>query len=369
MALVRDYAASQSEAAFATLVERHIALVHSVALRQMGDPHLAQDVTQAVFIILARKAGSLGPGTILSAWLYRTSCYVAVEMRRTRHRREQREQEAYMQSTLKDPQAGAWEQLSPLLDQAMAGLSEPDRAALVLRFFENKTASEIAAALNVTEDAAQKRVARALNKLRTVFRKHEVSPTTAIIAGTISANSIQAAPPALAQIVTTVAMTKGAVANSSTLSLVKGALKHMAWEKAQSAIIATITVLLLGGGAIIATLSRTKAVQGQSTGKISVWASGRTRAGRQVNVSGDIALGVLIEGDTATVRLGEPRFDAAAKMITEHTLIFEPQQVLLDGKVRRTLPASATAIEIVCTNHTLSIVADKELVLAATLDR
>jgi len=146
MALVRDYAASQAEPAFATLVGRHIALVHSVALRQVGDAYLAQDVTQAVFIILARKAGSLGPDTILSAWLYRTACYVAAETRRTRHRREQREQEAYMQSTLNDPEAGAWEQLSPLLDEAMAGLSEPDRAALVLRFFENKTASEIAAA-------------------------------------------------------------------------------------------------------------------------------------------------------------------------------------------------------------------------------
>jgi len=195
MALVRDYAASQSEPAFATLVVRHIALVHSVASRQVGDPHLAQDVTQAVFIILAHKAGSLGPDTILSAWLYRTACYVAAETRRTRRRREQREQEAYMQSTLNDPQAGAWEQLSPLLDEAMSGLSEPDRAALVLRFFENKTASEIAAALKVNEDAAQKRVTRALDKLRIVFRKHGVISTTAMIAGAISANSVQAAPP------------------------------------------------------------------------------------------------------------------------------------------------------------------------------
>ena len=369
MALVRDYAASQSEPAFATLVVRHIALVHSVALRQVGDAHLAQDVTQAVFIILAQKAGSLGPDTILSAWLYRTACYVAAETRRTRRRREQREQEAYMQSTLNDPEAGAWEQLSPLLDEAMAGLSEPDRAALVLRFFENKTASEIASALKVNEAAAQKRVARALDKLRTAFRKHEVSSTTAIIAGAISANSIQAVPPALAKLITTVAMTKGAVANSSTLTLVKGALKYMAWKKAQSAIIATITVLLLGGGATLATLSNTKAAHDQSTGRITSRVSGRTRAGRQVNASGDIVLGILVEGDTATVRLGEPRFDAAGKMTTDHTLIFEPQQVILDGKVRSKIPASAIAIEIICTNQTLSIVADKKLVLAAKLNK
>ena len=102
MALVREYAASHSEPAFATLVERHIALVHSAALRQAGDEDLAQEITQAVFILLARKAGALGPDTILSAWLYRTTRYVAADAQRTRHRRAKREQEAYMQSHLNE---------------------------------------------------------------------------------------------------------------------------------------------------------------------------------------------------------------------------------------------------------------------------
>jgi hypothetical protein len=237
----------------------------------------------------------------------------------------------------------------------------------VLRFFENRTASEIAAALKVTEDAAQKRAARALDRLRTVFRKHGVSSTTAIIAGAISANSIQAAPPSLAKSIATVAMTKGAVANSSTLTLVKGALKYMAWKKAQSAIVAATIVLMLGGGVTIATLGRAKAAPGQSTGRITSGVSGRTRAGRQVKASGDIALGILVQGDIATVSLGEPRFDAAGKRTADHTLVLESQQVLLDGKVRSRIPASATAIEIVCTNRTLSIVADKKLLLAAKL--
>jgi len=369
MALVRDYAVSQSEPAFATLVGRHIALVHSVALRQVGDAHLAQDVTQAVFIIPAQKAGSLGFDTILSAWLYRTACFVAAETRRTRRRRERREQKAYSEQTLTHSPAAAWEQLSPLLDEAMAGLSEPDRAALVLRFFENNTASEIAAALKMTEVAAQKRVARALDKLRTVFRKRGVSSTTAIIAGAISASSVQAAPPALAKLITTVALTKGAVAGSSTLTLVTGALKYMAWKKAQSAIIATITVLLVGGGAAIATLAKTKAAPGQSTGKITSSVSGGTGTGRQVKAAGDIPLGITSGGGTATVTLGYRGVDPVGKIIPDHTLIVEPEQVRLDGKVWTRIPASATAIEIVCTNQTLSIVADKKLVLAANLDK
>jgi len=369
MALVRDYAGSRSEPAFATLVVRHIALVHSVASRQVGDPHLAQDVTQAVFIILAHKAGSLGPDTILSAWLYRTACYVAAETRRTRRRREQREQEAYMQSTLNDPQAGAWEQLSPLLDEAVAGLSEPDRAALVLRFFESKTASEIAAALKVNEDAAQKRVTRALEKLRIVFRKHGVTSTTAIIAGAISANSVQAAPPAMAKLITTVAMTKGAVASSSTLTFVKGALRYMVWKKAQSAITVTIIVLLLGGGATIATIARTKAAQGQAMGKITSRVTGGTGTGRQVTAAGDISVGITSGGGTATVRLGDRGVDAVGKIIPDHTVIVETEQALLDGKVWIQIPASAMAVDFIYTNQTLSIAADKKLLFAAKLDK
>src|ERR1039457_7179587 len=100
MTLVREFAANQSEPAFATLVERHIALVHSAALRQVGDAHLAEEITQAVFIILARKAASLGTKTILSAWLYRTTRYAAADALKARRRRQAREQEAHMQSIL-----------------------------------------------------------------------------------------------------------------------------------------------------------------------------------------------------------------------------------------------------------------------------
>jgi uncharacterized protein (TIGR03435 family) len=247
MRLVREYASRQSESAFAALVSRHTNLVYSAALRQTRDPQLAEEVTQVVFIILARKAASLGAKTILTGWLYRTAGYVSGSALKRELRRQHREQEAYMQSEL-DAQAGStWKQLSPLLDEAMLRLGQTDRDALVLRFFEGRSLNEVGHALGASEEAAKKRVNRALEKLRNFFAKRGVSSTTAIIAETISAHSVQAAPVALAKSITAVAFAKGTAASTSTLTLIKGALKLMAWTKAKTAIVSGVVVLLAAG--------------------------------------------------------------------------------------------------------------------------
>ena len=228
--LLAEFARENSEAAFAALVQRHVNLVYSTALRSTGNAHAAEEISQAVFIILARKAKNFSSKIILSGWLYQTTRLTAANFLRGEIRRQQSEQEAYMQSTMNEPDADAWPQIAPLLDDALAKLGERDRNAIVLRFFENKNLLEVGTALGASEDAAKMRVNRALEKLRKFFTKRGISLTTAIIAGAVSANSVQAAPVGLAATVIAAAA-KGAAVSGSTLTLIKGALKIMAWTK------------------------------------------------------------------------------------------------------------------------------------------
>ncbi|HEY1788497.1 MAG TPA: TIGR03435 family protein [Verrucomicrobiae bacterium] len=247
LVLLRAYFRDHSEDAFAALVSRHVNLVYSVALRQVRHPHLAEEITQTVFIILARKAGTLCAGTILPGWLCRTARYVSSEALRNWRRRSLREREVYAQSIMNEPEPETWAQIAPLLDHAMEKLGKKDHDALVLRFFENKNFADVGAALGASEDTAKKRVSRAVEKLRRIFLKRGVDSSTTAIAETLSINSIQAAPVTLAKIATAAALAKGGAASVSTSTLVK----IMAWTKTKIAVLAGVGLLFAAGTATV----------------------------------------------------------------------------------------------------------------------
>ena len=249
--LLREYVESGSESAFATLVERHINRVYSVALRQTRRPQSAEEITQAVFVILARKAASLKPGVILEGWLYQTARLTATTFIRSEIRRTRREQEAYMHTEPTDMESDTWQRVSPLLDSALAKLTSADRDAVVLRFFYDKSMTDIGIALGASEDTARKRVGRALEKLQKLFANRGVASTTETIALAISTKSIQTAPSFLAGLVTAIAVAKGATVSGSTLSLIKGTLKIMAWTKTKTTIVAGACALLVAGTATV----------------------------------------------------------------------------------------------------------------------
>ena len=207
--LLRRYAETGSEDAFTELVRRHVDLVYSAALRQVnGDAHLAQDVAQSVFTDLARKAAPLARRPALTGWLYTSTHFAAAKAVRTEHRRQAREQEAHtMQALLHDPEPDVdWDKLRSVLDEAMHRLSEDDREAILLRFFENRPLAEVGAELGVGENAARMRVERALEKLRVQLVRRGVTTPAAVLATTIAAHAVQAAPAGLAVVLVPASM-------------------------------------------------------------------------------------------------------------------------------------------------------------------
>jgi RNA polymerase sigma factor (sigma-70 family) len=246
--LLQNFAEQNSESAFRTLVERHLPLVFGTARRMTGENALAEDIAQTVFILLAGKAKRLGSGTILSGWLYRTTRFVASRALTAEQRRRRREQEAItMQPS--PPTDPTWLRLGPQLDQALARLGDTDRNAILLRYFEQQSLHDVGLSLGLSEEAAKKRVARALEKLRRTLGRHgaEIS-AAALVAGLAKETAEAASLLPLAGKISAVVLAHGAAgasaaAGSALLTDVQAALR---WAKIQSVAVAVVALTAAG---------------------------------------------------------------------------------------------------------------------------
>ncbi len=233
--LLGRYARHHAEDAFAELVRRHLGLVYSAARRQVRSPQLAEEVAQSAFTDLARNARCLAPDTLLTGWLYQVTRRTAIDVIRREARRQLREQIASEMNAL-NASTDDWTRIEPLLDEAMDALDATDRAAVLLRYFENKSLREVGQQLGVSDDAAQKRVSRAVERLREFFAKRGVTVGAGGLAVVISANAVQAAPAGLA------------VAISTAAAATVTATKAIAMTALQKALIGAVLTAAVGTG-------------------------------------------------------------------------------------------------------------------------
>jgi RNA polymerase sigma factor (sigma-70 family) len=243
--LLQQYAKAGTEGAFAELVRRHVDLVYSAAFRMTGQASAAQDVSQGVFLELARKAGDLVDHPVLTGWLHCTARNLGAKAVRAAVRRQHYEQEAAAVNKLflaeTEP---AWADIAPHLDEALGELDEVERDAILLRYFEKKSAPQMAAQIGISAEAAQKRVSRAVDRLRGVFARRGISAGAAGLVAVLTANAVQGAPAGLAAIISTTALA-GAVVSQATLIT---ATKVIAMTAVQKTLITVTAAVVVGGG-------------------------------------------------------------------------------------------------------------------------
>jgi len=273
--LLGQYARKNLQDAFTEIVRRHVDLVYSAALRQVRSPQLAEEVTQSVFTDLARSAGKLsnaaGGSPVLTAWLYVVTRRTAIDAVRTESRRQLREQIAVEMNNM-NATANDWMQIAPLLDDAMTALDETDRAAVLLRYFENKSLHEVGATLGTSDDAAQKRVSRAVEKLREFFSKQKITIGASGLAVLISTNAVQSAPIGLAATISAAAILTGTAVSTST---VVATTKIIAMTTLQKSIIGVAFIAAVGTGIFEAHQNAKSQNQNRTLQKQSVLLAGQ----------------------------------------------------------------------------------------------
>lgn len=246
--MLAEYVKTGSEAAFQELLKCYLDLVYSAAIRIVSNAHLAEDVAQTVFVDLARLARTLPAGVMLGGWLHRHTCFVALTMIRGERRRQAREQKAAEMNALEQQPDSGLAQVAPILDKAIDQLTAEDRTAILLRFFEQLDFRSVGEALGSSEEAAKKRVSRAVEKLHHLLTARGVTLSATALAAGLAAEAVKAAPARLAASISgavAAGVAVGAAGHGAALTLFK-------FMTASKIAVAIAGVAVVAGGAFFA---------------------------------------------------------------------------------------------------------------------
>ena len=240
------------EGAFASLVKKYLPMVYSAAVRQVGDPHLAEEIAQSVFILLSRKAKSLSASVSLCGWLLRATRFIAKDALKMLHRRRQKEQELSVNLKIDQNLQPAWTSIAPLLDEALLALSASEQESVLARFFEGRNFKEIGERQAISENAAQKRLSRSVEKMKHFFERRGVRAAGAIIPAMLAANFAQSAEVRMveAAIQAAHAAAQGKVIGGNSLLLADRVARLLAWRHVAGVGFQFVlpVLLVLGGG-------------------------------------------------------------------------------------------------------------------------
>jgi RNA polymerase sigma factor (sigma-70 family) len=351
--LLREYVTYGSDAAFAEVVKRHANLVYSAALRQVESSDSAKDVAQNVFTDLARKASTLtiSDGGCLVGWLYRGTRFEALNHRRAELRRQSRERQAMADLITTAETTPDWESLRPILDEAMSQLTDGDRDAVLLRYFKGQSLREVGAALGISDDTAQKRVSRAVERLRELFKERGVTVSAQAIVAAVSANAVQAAPVGLVATLAAVALAKPAAAATTAVTVPKGTLTTFQKMLAVGVGVAVIVVATYRWSDSEYTVDSTlhqqpEAIAATNVGLLDTSSKDSAETANQNN-----------PGNSSTTNILEAQSDELASTPANHLKVFvqdEKNQTLAGVLVKTKVTASGNADAFTSFNASVS---------------